>query len=377
MTKKSLAFNQNMADESILYGDQGRSTSPTTSLKSSTSQQALVAPDNDREAVVTEGGLSVTKTGIFAIAQMAGTGMLALPCAFMKTGWGGIGVVLFVFLMALYCGIMLGKCWEIVRRDNAIEGHVRDPYPLIGEYAMGKFGKYLVGVCVVLTLFGAVIVYLIIAATLTKNLLNQIPSVKNQDFNQEKIWVLIFGGVLIPLTWFESPKDMSFVGYIGGGSSVLACILIIMRLLSKYITDGHAKFCGDIPAAASSFLEPFGDIAFAYGGAMIFPTLQSDMKQPGKFTYSAIIGFVGISILYLPMFILPYIVLGEVTESNILIQLSKLKGTEEKILIQAAEILMVFHLLFVTLLSINPVSQQIEEIFRIPQSKSLSHQAWI
>lgn len=47
-------------------------------------------------------------------------------------------------LISAYTGNILGKAWLIVRKRNVEyqTGHVRYPYPAIGQEAFGKFGRF-------------------------------------------------------------------------------------------------------------------------------------------------------------------------------------------------------------------------------------------
>ena len=314
------------------------------------------------------GGLSVGKCAVFIIAQMAGSGILALPKAITGVGWTGI-FLLFVFAaLACYCGIILGKCWVIVRKNHEIPGHIRDPYPLIGYYALGKKGKYLVEFCVVVTLLGASVVFLLLSAKEVSTILN----VKIGSFDTPKtefrIWLLVIGAILIPCTWFSSPKEMWLFAYGASLCTVVACVMIVIRACMVLYNDGVIAASQRAEPTVESFFTAFGTIAFAFGGAAIFPTFQADMENPSKFAYSATLGFTGVFILYFPVAVIPYIGLGSNVDSNILQTMKDLPG-DGHTLILAAECLITFHLLFAIIILNNPISQQIEEHIGIEHSK--------
>ncbi|GFG32693.1 hypothetical protein Cfor_05159 [Coptotermes formosanus] len=109
-----------------------------------------------------------------------------------------------------------------------------------------------------------------------------------------------------------------------------------------------------------SFFLAFGTILFSFGGASTFPTIQNDMVQKRKFSTSVIIGFSAILILYLPVAAAGYFVYGDAVDTNIVLTV---KNTT---LVTMANMLLAVHLILAFLIIINPVCQELEEIFQVP-----------
>ena len=89
-------------------------------------------------------GLGVLSAAILLAGEMAGSGVLALPAAMTGTG-GVLGMALIIIftINSLYSGTRLGLCWIILEeRYEEYRGQVRDPYPAIGERAIGKWGRW-------------------------------------------------------------------------------------------------------------------------------------------------------------------------------------------------------------------------------------------
>jgi len=314
---------------------------------------------NTKNTTFNQGGMSVTKCAVFIVAQMAGSGILALPDAISGTGWTGIFLLVALGILACYCGVMLGKCWVLVRQNHRVTGHIRDPYPLIGYYALGKKGKYLVECCVLITLFGASVVFLLLAAREVSSILDVSLGTFNTHKTEFRIWLLVIGGILVPCTWFASPKEMWLFAYGASACTVIACLFIVIRACMRIANYGVAPPTSRMVPTAETFFTSFGIIAFAFGGAAIFPTFQADMEEPAKFKYSAALGFTGVLSLYIPIAVLPYIGLGSNLDSNILKTMKDLPGNGH-VLILAAECLITFHLLLAVIILNNPISQQIE-----------------
>ena len=60
------------------------------------------------------------------------------------SGWAGLVLMVVCCLVSAYTGSILGKAWIIVRRRTPEfqTGHVRYPYPAIGQAAYGVVGRY-------------------------------------------------------------------------------------------------------------------------------------------------------------------------------------------------------------------------------------------
>lgn len=103
-------------------------------------------------------GLTVFTAAVFIIGEMAGSGVLALPAAIVGAGWTAFGLLVLCCFASGYCGTVLGRSWATLReRHNEYKGHVRYPYPAIGERAYGKWASVAVTVCINITLIGTVL----------------------------------------------------------------------------------------------------------------------------------------------------------------------------------------------------------------------------
>lgn len=103
-------------------------------------------------------GLTVFTAAVFIIGEMAGSGILALPAAIVGAGWTGFALLVLCCFASGYCGTVLGRSWAILRdRHDEYKGHVRYPYPAIGEKAYGRWASVVVTVCINITLIGSVL----------------------------------------------------------------------------------------------------------------------------------------------------------------------------------------------------------------------------
>jgi len=123
--------------------------------------------------VVKHGGLGILTAAIFLSGEMAGSGVLALPAAMIGTGWFGLVLILLFTANAGFSGTRLGLCWIMLEeRYEEFRGEVRDPYPAIGEKAVGRWGRIVSMVAISLTLYGGGCVFIVLIAQLLGSLVS-------------------------------------------------------------------------------------------------------------------------------------------------------------------------------------------------------------
>uniref|UniRef100_A0A023F831 Putative amino acid transporter n=1 Tax=Triatoma infestans TaxID=30076 RepID=A0A023F831_TRIIF len=303
---------------------------------------------------ITKGGLSAISAAIFIVGEMAGSGILALPRAVVDSGWIGLILITILCLTSCYGGTRLGLCWEILEeRYPEYRGTTRNPYPTIASKAVGRWGSILVSACVQITLFGAGIVYLLLASQNVQDLLK--PLLPKVTFCT---WFIIFAILITGPMWLGSPKDFWLVGFGAVLTTVLSCIFIFIQMIYDGINS--TEIVHHYPKNFKDFFLSFGIILFSFGGASTFPTIQNDMVDRGKFKKSVYMGFAVILLLYLPLTISGYIIYGDRTDANIILSLGR------SVFVVLANISMASHLILAFLIVVNPVCQELENIFDIP-----------
>ncbi|XP_041453350.1 amino acid transporter AVT1D-like [Lytechinus variegatus] len=300
-------------------------------------------------------GLGTITTGIFIVGEMAGTGVLALPRAIVDAGWFGLPLIIIAAIMSAYTGVVLGRCWTIIkdRFPEKYAGHTRYPYPAIGFEAYGKIGSYIVTFCVNATLFGVSTVFLLLAASNMELLVG-----KGFSFCY---WLPIIAACLIPLTWFGTPKDFWPVAIGAMAATSIACILLFIQIMTEihdYPDTTHTS-----PSFVSFFVA-FGTIIFAFGGHAAFPTIQHDMREPKSFPKSIALAYSIIVMMYFPVAAAGYFVYGDlfITMNTDYILDVIYKGVIHKIVTT----MILLHLVLGFVIVINPFCQQIEEALHIP-----------
>ena len=136
-----------------------------------------------------------------------------------------------------YSGTRLGLCWIMLEeRFEEFRGEVRDPYPTIGEKAIGKIGRIVSMVAISLTLYGGGCVFIVLIAQLLGSLLASAGLELSLC-----LWMVIVAGCLTPLTWMGTPKDFWPIAVGALTTTCIACLLIVIRISldGRFIEEKH------------------------------------------------------------------------------------------------------------------------------------------
>ncbi|XP_059143845.1 uncharacterized protein LOC131931158 isoform X2 [Physella acuta] len=298
-------------------------------------------------------GLTVLTTAVFAVGEMAGSGVLALPSALKGTGYIGILLNVLCALVSAYTGMLLGKCWLMVmNRYEEYQEETRYPYPAIGQVTFGKPGRLIVSCAINFTLFGVSVVFLLLSSQNIQSLVKD----AGRDISF-CYWLIIVAGALLPLTWLGTPKDFWPIAVGAVVATSIACCVV----LANIIMDGHDGPPAFYPNIEfKGFFFAFGTICFAFGGHPAFPTFQADMKNPEKFGRAIFISYLIVLLMYLPVAVSGYVVYGINTQDNVL------QSVSQGPMLYVVEILITLHLICSFIIVINPVCQECEELLNIP-----------
>ncbi|KAG0713250.1 Amino acid transporter AVT1B [Chionoecetes opilio] len=296
-------------------------------------------------------GLSMPLASIFLIAEMAGAGILSLPHAVANTGWVGVPLMMVMSLGVGFAGTRLGKCWVILeQRWPEYRAPCRRPYQAIAFRALGRPGQIAAEVSLTLTLSGAAIVYLLLAAQVIHDLMGAAVPLSQCE------WCLVLGVLLLPTTWLSTPKDFWGAPLLALGATLLACLVVVVEVV---LDKDHEPPEFTAPTFKSFFLG-FGAILFALGGSSIFPTIQNDMKNRAQFPDSVVITFLVLLAIYLPVCAITYGILGSNgLPANIL---QAVRGPAVKV----TQVFILCHFLFAFAIVLNPVNQALESVFKVP-----------
>ncbi|XP_066955144.1 uncharacterized protein [Macrobrachium rosenbergii] len=350
-----------VSEKSWLLGGKKTSSVLSPTFTASSVNQPPSEPYDDLASALTrsgqhgrsQNGLGILLTSFFLVAQVAGLGVLALPWAVAQTGWAGIAVLAGSCLVVGCSACHLGICWIILEeRWPEYQRACRKPYPAMAYRTLGMPGWHFVNVMQCVTLFGVSIVTILLSGELLTYILTEyLPNLT------VCCWLVVVGCVMVPLSWFGSPKEFWQASVLALVATVAAIVVVIIKI----IVDSPGGEPSYTTPSVSSFFLGFGTIMFSYGGSVTFPTIQNDMSDRKKFPIAVVIAFVVLQILYLPVASLGYLEFGDSVTVNILLSV---RGISVKVI----AVLMLINNAFTYIIIVNPLSQSLEEAVGLPST---------
>ncbi|KAG1692970.1 Amino acid transporter AVT1C [Nymphon striatum] len=317
-------------------------------VNSGSEEDELLQKDRTSKKEISVGMVFLLVTG-----ELMGAGILALPYAVVTSGYFGVILIVVIGLLSSYGGVKLGRCWQIIiERWPQYDTNIKDPFPVIGYICFGKCAKEFVRLNVYLMLYGCDVVILLLSSQLVQSLTTTYPiSYCN--------WILIIGLCLMPTTWLESPKDFWQAGVAAFLATAISMVIVSVQLVGDLLVKNiNDTVKPEINVQAVMFT--YGTIAFMNGGSATFPTIQNDMKDKKKFSFTYGMASIVINGVYLVLGVLSFLILSKETKPNILDTLPLNWSTK------IAQVLIIIHLFVVFCVLLNPVLQDLENVFNIP-----------
>jgi len=329
------------------------------SLSHSNSDSADVHGDGyfENGIFIKNHGLNWVITGLFLVGDLAGGGLVALPTATIQLGIvPGIVIGIIMNIIFMITAYMLGVSWTILlKRWPEYRTHCRKPYPEIAYRALGRICRMLVSICIDVTQFGIAVVYLLLSA---KNIHDAIKSFSGDNISFCFV-VLIVAACLTPVLFLKSPQDFWWAVVLAMFTTSAAVILILTGTSLDY------KTCHDVAKypdfKITNIFLGLGTLLFSYGGHSAFPTIQHDMKVPKDFNKSAVLAFIILFFMYTPVCIIGYFTYGNSLRDSVINSLQK------DWIQQAVNLLITIHCILTLTIVFNPLNQEVEEIFNVPQ----------
>ncbi|KAJ1978368.1 hypothetical protein H4R34_003226 [Dimargaris verticillata] len=280
------------------------------------------------------------------VCVIAGTGTLQLPYSFGQCGWIGILLILLAGAIAIFTGNLLIKC--LYYKD----GERLSSYPEIGLASLGPIGKYVIMVLHYSISLGGSCVYISIAGTgtgpLVRNLGPDIPDV---------LWVIIAAVlVCLPFVLVKSMKEVALLAAFGAVSTLVLVVVVVAVGLVDFpnqIDNTHQVVVwSQVPVA-------MGSICFSFGGNVVYPHVESAMKNPQSWAKVLFLAIASIVVMYLMIAIVGYHVYGESSESPIYDSLPSNPATTVAIL------MLVAHVILAAPIMLTAFALEVEEAFNI------------
>jgi len=283
-------------------------------------------------------------TSFVLLADVMGTGFLALPFAVITLGWttSMIAIPLFA-LFAAYSGFQLKAVKSFNPQFNS--------YSDAGRELVGPLFSSFTKICMLLNWSSLAIYYLVAAA-------DGIEAVYDKGFlscnlNRTIIAALLF---VIPTQCRDFHTISKYLSLPSTLAIIITFLIIIVTLVEslKEEDDTNNKFAETTTIGLQpgtnifGFLQSLSSIVFAFQGQSIFMELMSEMKNPKEFSKSCNVAYIIMGVIYVTIVIVAYGVDGENVTQFLL------KGISPGVAKTTAGVLVVFHIVVAYVIAIQP-----------------------
>ncbi|WKY10280.1 hypothetical protein Q1695_002546 [Nippostrongylus brasiliensis] len=322
------------------------------------------APVNDVTAVCSDdlppfrkpNGMGWFIVAVFLVDDLAGGGIVAIPTAMVQTEFYlGFAMLLLALAVTTYTAHVLGLSWNILLDTwPEYRVHCRSPYPEVAFRAMGDKARKLVLISNGITQFGISVVYLLLSS---KNIHDTIKTFADTDLSYCYV-VLIVAVCLLPITFLKSPQDFWWAVVVAMFTSGAGIVLILVGTALDYGLCSEYK--GVPPLRTKNFFLALGTVIFSCGGHAAFPTIQHDMRDPRQYYKSVFTGFSILLFIYGPIAILGFFTYHDSIRDSILPSIQTIWIQE------TCNVLITIHCILTLIIMINPLNQDLEELFHCP-----------
>lgn len=241
------------------------------------------------------------KTSFTLFCCVCGIGSLAMPSNYARAGPVlATGALLFMIFANTYATLKLSKVMLVAPSSVRTYGD-------LGEWALGKWGRFFtvvsqMGVCLLVP-----IAFLVLGSTLLDVLF--------PDSFSQVFWIIFMALMVAPVCLIPTLKESSGMAFAGCLGTIIADIIAVALL--QWNMRGH----GSAPSPALSVhqvLTCFGNLALAYGAAIVVPDLQREHSQPQRMPRVVVITILFISAFFVVIAVVGYTAGGCQLSGNIL-----------------------------------------------------------
>ncbi|CAA3000929.1 lysine histidine transporter 1-like [Olea europaea subsp. europaea] len=259
------------------------------------------------------------------VTAIVGAGVLSLPYAMAKLGWGpGMSVLIISWIITLY------TLWQMVEMHDMVPGKRFDRYHELGQHAFGeKLGLYIVIPLQLVVEVGVDIVYMVTGG----QSLQRFHYLVCKDCKKIKLtyFIMIFASVhfvLSHLPNFNSISGMSLVAAVMSLSySTIAWGASVDKGVQPDVQYGYKATT--TAGTVFNIFNALGTVAFAYAGHNVVLEIQATMPSTpenpakGPMWKGVIAAYVAIAICYFPVALIGFWIFGNEVNENIFIALEK------------------------------------------------------
>eukprot|EP00873_Tetraselmis_striata_P005000 jgi/Tetstr1/425264/TSEL_015717.t1 len=290
--------------------------------------------DAEGPALAAGEGTSTFNQALFnSINILMGVGLLSVPYALKEGGWTALGVLGLLGLTTNYTGKLIVRCQESVcdectdpyvePRSGGERGECRpvSTYEGIGQLAFGDWGRRFITLVLYTELLGTCGLFFILEGDHLALLLGDLTG---WDSNQ-----LMFASsaLILPTTWLADLSALSYVGLLGGASSLLLTGVVAGEFLQQSgLADPHVRLemtqlADTTLLHASQLPVTFGLLAFVFAGHAVFPGIYTSMREKERFPEMLDLTYLIVGATCLVVGVSGYLLYGEQTMEEVTMNL--------------------------------------------------------
>ena len=238
--------------------------------------ELYVPPLHDKHGTAT-----AFQTALYILKICTGAGLLGVPFAMQQAGLiAGTLIILAVSALNAASTRILLHCKESVLRyapslppSSTHQPH--DTFASLAFLTLGGWGVHLVHLSIVLTLGGAVSLYLITINTIAAHLFPHLSSL---------LVLLVLFFLLLPFSLIHDLSFLSFASVLGTLAYLVSFVLIFVYGGTSY---QHFTLSSEslLPFSVVDVLSTFGVLSFSLGVPVLTFVLQESMSQPERFAH--------------------------------------------------------------------------------------------
>lgn len=290
---------------------------------------------------------------------MVGAGVLSLPYAMARLGWGP-GVIVLVLSWA----ITLYTLWQMVEMHEMVPGKRFDRYHELGQQAFGeKRGLWIVVPQQIIVEVGTDIVYMVTGGTSLQNF-HKLVCTNCKKFGLS-VWILIFSSCHFFLSQLPNFNAIA-------GVSLAAAVMSLSYSTIAWVSSVHHGRSSSVsydynftstPNGVFGIFNALGQVAFAYAGHNVVleiqATIPSTPEKPSKgpMWRGVLVAYMIVAMCYFPVALVGYWAFGNSVKDDILSSLSRPAW-----LIATANMMVVIHVIGGYQIYAMPVFDMLETV---------------
>ena len=295
-----------------------------------------------------KGTSSNRKTFLLLLKSFIGTGVLFLPKAFLNGGLlFSIGMLVFFGIYSYWCYYILVEAKKMANVSS---------FGDIGLKLYGPWLKVLILFALGATQIGFAGAYMIFTG---KNLAAFIENVFHRKINLA--YIMIFQLIIfIPISFIRNVSKLSLPALISNFCIMFGLLIVVIFFFNHWIFDLSFKPMDNIIYGVNSERWPLfiGTVIFAFEGIGLIIPVQESMKQPAHFPKVLRLVIIVVTILFVSLGSIGYLIYGSDVETVILLNLP-----QQNMFVNIIQLLYSLAIMLSTPLQLFPAIKIIEDKF--------------